>query len=825
MLDYSQELDLRRGVLSRSIRYREQTGRTTRITDRRFLWAAAPGIAVVESTVEAEDWVGTLTVRTALEGRVANRNVAEYWALADTHLAPRIERELDDETVLLETETNQSGIHIAMAARTRVRREPDARGADRPAPPKRRLLREPGMIGQEFELHLQPGHPITIEKTVTVATSRDRAISSAALAVTTRIARAADADRLLAEHERAWQIIWDEFGVHMHTSQRQRPALNRDIFHVLQTVATVDSDLDAGVPARRLHGEAYRGHVFWDEVFVYPILTLRRPDLSRALLGYRYRRLDEAREAAREAGFEGAMFPWQSGIDGRDETPTELFNPRSGVFIPDNSARQRHVGIAVAYSVWQYYQSTGDIEFMIRQGAELLIEVARFFASIAEYDAASDRYDIAGVMGPDEFHDRYPSAPGEGLRNNAYTNVMTAWMLHRAVETVELVGTRHTRPLLCRLRLRPDETARWTHLSTRLRVSFQSDGVISQFEGYESLAEFDWQTYRAKYRSLRRLDLILNTEGDSTNNYRISKQADVLMLLYLFSAEELRELLAGMGYPFPPEAVVATVEFYSARSTHGSTLSNVVHSWVQARRDRKRSWEFLGDALASDLVHAGDGTTNEGVHLGAMAGAVDMVVRCHPGLEIRGDRLWLHPLIPPELGEVSFTITYRDQPVRIEVTPTTARLSLSAGVAPPITVVVDGQEGVLTPGMTREFRLGGGAAHPYLLDAVAPRNEYRREMSNHNWDENVGDVTEAGIVDETAPEGERTEGSGRTDDPDERALLIEGSLSPGTTAHGNPVDSDEHGAEHDRRWTTGPSQHNPNALIQGNRVTTAEDME
>ena len=282
MLDYSQELDLRRGVLSRSIRYREQTGRTTRITDRRFLSAAAPGIAVVESTVEAEDWVGTLTVRTALEGRVANRNVAEYWALADTHLAPRIERELDDETVLLETETNQSGIHIAMAARTRVRREPDARGADRPAPPKRRLLREPGMIGQEFELHLQPGHPITIEKTVTVATSRDRAISSAALAVT---ARAADADRLLAEHERAWQIIWDEFGVHMHTSQRQRPALNRDIFHVLQTVATVDSDLDAGVPARRLHGEAYRGHVFWDEVFVYPILTLRRSDLSRALLG------------------------------------------------------------------------------------------------------------------------------------------------------------------------------------------------------------------------------------------------------------------------------------------------------------------------------------------------------------------------------------------------------------------------------------------------------------------------------------------------------------------------------------------------------------
>ena len=297
------------------------------------------------------------------------------------------------------------------------------------------------------------------------------------------------------------------------------------------------------------------------------------------------------------------------------------------------------------------------------------------------------------------------------------------------------------------------------------------------------------------------------------------------MLLYLFSAEELRELLADMGYPLPPEAVVATVEFYGARSTHGSMLSNVVHSWVEARRDRQRSWEFLGGALDSDLVHADDSATNEGVHLGAMAGAVDTVVRCYPGLEIRDDRLWLHPLIPPELGEVALTITYRDQPVRIEVTAMTARLCLGAGDAAPITVVLDGREAVLTPGVTREFRLGGGAAHLYSVGAVAPRSAYRTDMGNHNWDENSGDVTAAGIVDATAPEGERTDGSVRTDDPDERALLIEGSLSPGSTAHGNPSDSDDHGSERDRPGSTGPSQHNPNALIRGNRVTTAQDME
>ena len=206
--------------------------------------------------------------------------------------------------------------------------------------------------------------------------------------------------------------------------------------------------------------------------------------------------------------------------------------------------------------------------------------------------------------------------------------------------------------------------------------------------------------------NLGRLDLILNAEGDSANNYRLSKQADVLMLLYLFSAEELREQLEALGYELSPEAVVRTVDFYSARSTHGSTLSNVVHSWVEARRDRERSWHFLGRALASDLADIQGGTTHEGIHLGAMAGSVDMVLRCYSGLEIRDDVLWLHPVLPAELDEVAFSINYRDQPIRLELTPTTLRLRLRAGGAAPIVVRVEGREARLSPGETRDFPLG-----------------------------------------------------------------------------------------------------------------------
>ncbi|WP_233200051.1 glycoside hydrolase family 65 protein [Cryobacterium sp. N22] len=705
LLDYSQELDLRRGVLTRLMRFRDARGRVTGVQSRRFVSQAAPHVAVLETTFVAEDWSGPLTVRSAIDGRVANRNVATDRLLAHLHLMPRTTRELRGDAVLLEVETSRSGIHIAMAARTR------AYSGGTLLDPERRFLTDSSRwVAHEFDLTLERGVPLRVEKVVVVSTSRDRAILSPSMAVATWLGRLPQTAELLAAHEREWEVLWDEFAVHLHKGSRQSLALNVNTFHVLQTVAAGDADLDAGVPARGLHGEGYRGHVFWDELFVYPVLTLRRPDLSRALLGYRYRRLGEARAAARAAGHQGARFPWQSGIDGREVTPTELFNPRTNRWMPDHSGLQHHVGLAIAYSVWGYYQATGDVEYLVEQGAELLLEIARFFASLTEYDEASDRFDIGGTMGPDEFHDGLPGHPGEGVRSNAYTNVMVAWLMRRAVDTVAVLEGRACRPLWNRLRLGPDEVDTWERIGRRLRLVFHADGVVSQFHGYEDLPELDWAHYRDTYgttdRSLGRLDLLLNAEGDSSNNYRVAKQADVLMLLYLFSAEELRDLVEELGYSLSPDQIRRTVEFYRTRSTHGSTLSNVVHSWVDARADRERSWDSLCRALTGDLDNGQGGTTNEGIHLGAMAGSVDMVVRCYTGLEIRDDLLWLHPVLPTQLEKITFSITYRDQPIHVEVTPSSLRLRLPSGGATPIRVRVEGRDAQLHPGQTHDFVLG-----------------------------------------------------------------------------------------------------------------------
>lgn len=208
-------------------------------------------------------------------------------------------------------------------------------------------------------------------------------------------------------------------------------------------VKTAAAELDVGVPARGLHGEAYRGHVFWDELFVLPYITLHFPEVARALLMYRHRRLPAARDAARLAGQSGAMFPWQSGSSGQEESQALHLNPRSGRWLPDHSHLQRHVGSAIALNVCRYGRATGDTGFLYGPGAELLLEIARFWAGAAVYDAQRGRYRIRGVLGPDEYHYAYPAAGEPGIDDNAYTNVMAAWVIHQGLELLDELPPPH----------------------------------------------------------------------------------------------------------------------------------------------------------------------------------------------------------------------------------------------------------------------------------------------------------------------------------------------------------------------------------------------
>jgi trehalose/maltose hydrolase-like predicted phosphorylase len=229
--------------------------------------------------------------------------------------------------------------------------------------------------------------------------------SECSLAAREAIRRLGRFDELLRAHTLAWERLWSQCDIALEGDERTQLLLRLHLFHLLQTVSMHTIDLDVGVPARGLHGEAYRGHIFWDELFIFPTLNWHLPELSRALLLYRYRRLSEARWAARQAGYGGAMYPWQSGSDGREESQLTHLNPKSGRWVPDHTHLQRHVNAAIAYNIWQYYQATGDLEFLSRYGTEMLLEIARFWTSLTTYNRGLDRYEIRGVMGPDEYHD------------------------------------------------------------------------------------------------------------------------------------------------------------------------------------------------------------------------------------------------------------------------------------------------------------------------------------------------------------------------------------------------------------------------------------
>jgi beta-phosphoglucomutase family hydrolase len=690
------ELDLRRGVLTRSIQVEDVEGRRTRIEQRRLVSMARPHVAALCTTVVAENWSGPIRIRSGIDGGVVNNNVSEYELLAKRHLSVVTTEALDD-TLMLEVETNQSHIRIAQAARATV--------AGAMAGTTRSVEDDDGGIAHLIDVDLRSGEPLIVEKVVGIATSRDAAISSPRTAALDALARTGDFASLVTEHELAWSQLWERFAVGIDAENEVALTLNLHIFHLVQSLSPHTAQLDAGVVARGLHGEGYRGHVFWDELFVFPLLDLRLPALTRALLLYRWRRLDAARATAGAAGLPGARFPWQSGSDGREETPHELFNTRSGRWMPDNSRLQQHVGLAIAYNVWHHYQVTGDFEFLADYGAELMIEIARLFAGLATYEPADDRYVLAGVMGPDEYHDAYPDSAEPGLRNNAYTNVMTAWLLGRTLDVVALVFEHHGGDLRARLGLGDDELAHWEHMSRRLRVPFHADGVISQFDGYEQLAELDWDRYRSTYGNIGRLDLILEAEGDTTNRYKLSKQADVLMLFYLLSAEELRSLLERLGYAFEPEMIPRTIDYYLARTAHGSTLSRIVHAWVLARVDRARSWTVFRAALDADLDDTQGGTTGEGIHLGAMAGTVDLMIRGYAGLEVRDDVLWFDPQLPDALPVVQFEVRYRDQRLGVDLDRKRLRVHLHPCEASPIHVGFAGRVRTMAPGETHDLPL------------------------------------------------------------------------------------------------------------------------
>ncbi len=663
ILLYRQELDMRDGVLSRRIRYINSNGQKTLVETRRIVHIKDPHFGAIEYTITPENYSDQVTVRTMLDGSVINWGVERYRQLRSKHLKAHSQGSFSKNGMFLSVITSQSKIQISQACRTRIF---SAKGELKPA--LRCFSEGKGKIVQELSFFAKKKQSYKTEKIVSIYTSNDN-ITNPVTAATLSLKRFPRFLELFQTHQKQWHTLWEKFDIIVDGDKFAQKVLRLHAFHLLQTASINTTKIDAGFPARGLHGEAYRGHIFWDELFAMPFFYLRIPEIAKELLLYRHRRISKARAYAKKSGYNGSMFPWQSCSTGTEETQVMHLNPMSGKWGPDYSCRQRHVSFAIAYNVWSFWHHTHDMDFLIKYGAEILLSIAMFGASLVSYDKNDGRYHSEGIMGPDEFHERLPGSPVPGLKDNAYSNVMIVWTLRRAQEVLDVLPDKHRKALLRKLKITPDELRCWKDITEKTNIIVDSKGIINQFDGYNKLKEIDLNKYRSIYNNISRMDRILKAEGKSPDEYKVAKQADVLMMFYLLSVPEVESIFHQLGYCFYSNSLQKNYEYHEKHTSHGSTLSKVVHCFIAILLDRKDEAEkwFL-EVLRSDIHDTQEGTTPEGIHTGVMGGSINIVIKGFAGISMQDGVIRINPRLPKKWRSIKLKFLYRSQWFSLKVT-------------------------------------------------------------------------------------------------------------------------------------------------------------
>ncbi len=657
ILEYEHSLDMYNAEMKRVITFRDKAGRITTVESYRIASMDNPHCVALKYIIIPHNYSARIAVKSALDGTVYNNGVQRYRNLNSNHLSP-VEAGACSPGICLVTETVTSRVRIYMNSATRVYRNKKVLAG--PV----HVHKRSGFISEIFEVRAVRGRPVVVEKLVSIYTSLDTEVPDPQAAALSDLKKMGNYARLFSRHKKRWHSLWEKMDVDITGDRFSQKIVRLHSYHLLVAASAHTCLKNTGIPARGLHGEAYRGHIFWDTLFILPFYILHFPAIARSQLLYRYYRLDAAREYAAAHGYKGAMFPWQSADSGKEESQTLHYNPVSGGWDPDLSSLQRHISLAVCYNIITYCEYTADKEFLHSYGLEMLVEIARFWTSIASFDARDKRYHIRGVMGPDEFHEKYPDADRGGFDDNAYTNIMVAWVLRRTAELLAHTPGDVLRALEGKTGFSMDEREEWQKISGLLCVHIDAHGLISQFTGYMNLKELDWEKYRRKYNNIQRLDRILKSEDDSPDRYKINKQADVLMLFYLLSPPQVKEILEQLGYKVEDadRLLLANYDYYVPRSSSGSTLAHVVHSFVLKYTDRSREmWHGFLIALESDVHDIQGGTTAEGIHCGVMGGTLDIIMRALAGIDLHGAVPTARPHLPPHWKKLSFKFIYKNR--------------------------------------------------------------------------------------------------------------------------------------------------------------------
>jgi alpha,alpha-trehalose phosphorylase len=440
----------------------------------------------------------------------------------------------------------------------------------------------------------------------------------------------------LVEGQRAYlDDFWDRADVEIDGDTELQVAVRFSLFHCLQAAARAEQ---RAIPAKGLTGPGYDGQTFWDtETFVLPVLTYTVPHAARDALLWRRRTLDLARERATVLGLRGAAFPWRT-IRGQE---------CSGYWPAGTAAF--HINADVADAVARYQDAADDETFERDSGLELLVETARLWRSLGHHDSAG-RFRIDGVTGPDEY-----SAIAD---NNVYTNLMAQRNLRAAADAVERFPDR-----AAELGVDSEEAASWRDAAEDVLIPYDAElGIHSQADGFTQHQHFDFEHVRPE-----QYPLMLHFPYFDLYRKQVIKQADLVLALHL------------RGDAFSDDEKARAFDYYEPLTVRDSSLSACTQAVIAAEVGHlELAYDYFGDAALIDLDDL-EHNTRDGLHIASLAGTWIAAVAGFGGLRDHGGSLIFKPRLPPELTRLAFGLSFRGRRLRVNVEQDQATYSLALG--------------------------------------------------------------------------------------------------------------------------------------------------
>jgi len=437
--DYAQVLDMHDGTLSTRYRYTDH-GRDTAVAVVTLVSEASPHLAVTRFSI-TPDYDGEVRLSFPLTvwprhaprfplSRLTGPAQEKALAAAGLSLQPHPPATPDraalwypGHTVLEETGGDpraltlwlsgspENGLPMAMAAAIALPAGAQA--------PKVTLSQDPRHLALDVTLQVAKGHSYGFTKYVALSRADwgGGAVEDLKLALA---ARTRGFDELASAQRAAWRALWQS-DIVIDGDLRAQQVAHSELYYLLAS-STADTAWATGPCGLTL---CYAGHVFWDsDTWMFPALLLLHPGRAKSILAFRERTLEAARQRARQHGYEGAMYPWESDPqNGTDQTPYSAHLL---------SESEIHVNADVAIAQWQYYLATLDRNWLRARGWPVIRDVARFFASRATYDAARKRYDILHVTSVAESNADIP--------DDTFTNLGAIKALDIATAAAKVIG-------------------------------------------------------------------------------------------------------------------------------------------------------------------------------------------------------------------------------------------------------------------------------------------------------------------------------------------------------------------------------------------------